>query len=267
MSEVRPPIQPLPPVQMRIDSESEITSTPQAQGDSDAESSAESGTSGCEADAESPAHELKQWAHRVHAASPSKPKALRKVKRRVLATSVQNMAMLEKMLTSNVSRDVEPPKPAGKKKYFMVDSGSQPNIADCEREFPGHAIRTSEGQKQGLHYKAADGSLIPNEGETDVLHQEPDGEVIKFTFQHARKVHCPVINVKYQVTRDCVVTFHKLGGHIEYPSGRRVSFVCKDGVFFVALNLLPPNCEDAFGRVVNAEPCKPSPGFTRQCPP
>ena len=91
----------------------------------------------------------------------------------------------------------------------------------------------------GLQYKAADGSLIPNEGETDVTHVEADGDTYPFTFQHAI-VHCPIISVRYLVTQDCVVTFQRLGGHILYPSGNRISFVCKDGVFFVPLNILPP---------------------------
>ena len=111
--------------------------------------------------------------------------------------------------------------------------------------------------KQGLRYKCADGSTIPNKGEFDIVHQEADGCQYKLTFQNA-DVHCTILSVKYLVTRDCIVVFHKGGGYIEYPTGRRIHFVCKDGVFFVALNVLPPNTEDVFGRIVN-----PEPGFAR----
>ena len=61
------------------------------------------------------------------------------------------------------------------------------------------------------------------------------------------------------VTRDCIVTFHKNGGHIQYPSGKKIAFVNKDGVFFVALNVLPPNCQDAFGTIIP----ETIPGFAR----
>ena len=95
----------------------------------------------------------------------------------------------------------------------MADCGSQPNVADCRREFPDRVINPSEGQRMGLRYKAADGSLIANEGEVHIQHQEDDGEVYDFTVQNAN-VHCTIISVRYQVTRDCIVTFNMDGGFI-----------------------------------------------------
>ena len=88
-------------------------------------------------------------------------------------------------------------------------------------------------------YKMADGTLIPNQGETDVQHRESDGSTFSFTFQHA-EVHCPILSVTYLVTRDCSVTFHKRGGHIAYPDWRRTRFVANGGVFFVLLNIMKP---------------------------
>ena len=129
--------------------------------------------------------------------------------------------MLQQMLTANVDRSVLPPKRLNTRKWKTVDSGSQPNVADCRREFPDHAIHTSEGQKMGLRYKAADGSLIANEGEVHIQHQEDDGEVYDFTVQHA-KVQCTIISVRYLVTRDCIVTFQEEGAFIEHPSGKRL---------------------------------------------
>ena len=99
-------------------------------------------------------------------------------------------------------------------------------------------------------YKAADGSLIPNQGEIDITHIQPDGEHYQFTFQNA-PVHSIILSVRELVTKDCTVTFHKDGGHITYPSGKKIAFVNKDGVFFVALNVLPPGCEDVFGRNIS----------------
>ena len=130
----------------------------------------------------------------------------------------------------------------------MVDSGSQPNIADCKEAFPHAKIVPSEGQKKGLQYKAADGSLIPNRGETTVRHREADGSTFEFVFQDA-PVHCPIISVTDLVQKDCTVTFHRLGGHIDCPSGKRIKFVAKGGVFFVLMNVLPPwVTQDAVGR-------------------
>ena len=139
----------------------------------------------------------------------------------------------------------------------MVDSGSQPNVANASVEFPKHVVRESDGQRSGVRYRCADGSTIPNLGEFDVVHREQNGKLYKFTFQNA-PVHTTIVSVKYLVTRDCVVTFHRDGGHIEYPDGERIAFVCKDGVFFVALNVLPHDCHDVFGEI-----CNPEPGFIR----
>ena len=202
--------------------------------------------SGAEADSEV---NLRSWAHNVRHASEPRQRKLKKVSQRVTVNSKEALQMLHSMLTANVDRSVLPPKAVAGRKWSMVDSGSQPNVADCPKEFPQHPIRESEGQRQGVQYKSASGALIANEGEIDVTHIEADGERYHFTFQNAN-VHCPIISVRDLVTQDCVVTFHRLGGHILYPSGNRISFVCKDGVFFVGLNVVPP--------------APPEPGFVRQ---
>ena len=93
----------------------------------------------------------------------------------------------------------------------------------------------------------ADGTLIPNLGQCKIVRQEHDGELYDFTFQHA-KVHSIIISVLDLVTKYCMVTFHKAGGHISYPSGKKIECVIKEGVFFVALNVPPPGTTDIFGR-------------------
>ena len=144
----------------------------------------------------------------------------------------------------------------------MFDSGSRPNVANCHTEFPGHQIRESEGQKVGLLYKGANGALIPNEGEVDVVHREPDGQLYPLTIQHA-DVHCIMLSVREFVTQDCRVTFHKKGGHIRYPDGRRIRFVIREGVFFVSLNVLPPNFRDVFGNKITDGQGRLTSGFSR----
>ena len=42
------------------------------------------------------------------------------------------------------------------------------------------------------------------------------------------------------VRKGCRVTFKRGGGTIRYPDGRKIKFVERLGVFFVALNVLEP---------------------------
>ena len=149
------------------------------------------------------------------------------------------MFRLQQMLTANVNHKVAPlpPRAVAGKVWTMIDSGSQPNVAHCKKTFPHLKVRESEGQKRGLQYKGADGSLIANEGECHVTHREANGSTFQFVFQHAQ-VHCHILSVSQLVSRDCVVTFHKLGGHIAYPDGRKIRFIANEGVFVVRLNVL-----------------------------
>ena len=105
---------------------------------------------------------------------------------------------LEQMLCANVDHSVPPPPAVPGKKWSMVDSGSQPTVANCSKEFPMHKVHPSEGSRAGLKYKAANGELIPNLGEVFVQHREADGSVYDFVFQHA-EVHCPIISVRQLV--------------------------------------------------------------------
>ena len=190
---------------------------------------------------------LQKWAHNVRPANQSRQKKLRKVSQRLQAWSDQDMLFLENMIAASVDYKAKPPAPVPGKKWAMVDSGSQPTVADCKREFPSHTIHESAGSRAGLQYKAANGQLIDNEGEVYIQHREPDGSTYNFTFQHA-KVHCPIVSVKELVLRDCSVTFHKYGGHIQYPDGKKLRFVSKGGVFFVLLNVLPPGTRNVLGQ-------------------
>ena len=178
--------------------------------------------------------------------------------RRQDATTDEDIEQLQRIFTAKANPfSVQPPKAIPGKKWAMVDSGSQPNVTNASKEFPGHPVKESEAQRNGVMYKAADGSLIPNLGEIDIVHVEPDGERYKMTLQNA-PVHCTILSVRELVTKGCRVTFHSRGGHIRYPSGKKISFTIKDGVFFVPLNVLPPECENIFGQVIN-----PGRGFAR----
>ena len=118
------------------------------------------------------------------------------VLRRIVADTKSNMQLLEQMLTANVDKSVLPPPSVPGRRWAMVDSGSQPNVADVAREFPDHPIRESAGQTMGLQYRAADGSLISNMGETEIVHQEPDGECYPLVIQNAR-LHSIIISTPW----------------------------------------------------------------------
>ena len=61
----------------------------------------------------------------------------------------------------------------------------------------------------------------------------------------------------------CRVNFRDGGGIIHYPDGRKIPFIERLGVFFVALNVLPEApTEDAFGRKIKDG--KLVPGFPRR---
>ena len=149
------------------------------------------------------------------------------------------MFRLHQLLTANAGRSVKPPPSIAGKPWTMPKSGSEPNNANCKNVCRDHAIHESEGQRRGLKYKGADGTLVPNQGEVHVQHREKDCKTYSFTFQHA-EAHCPIMSVTQLATRDCTVTFHKLGGHVMYPIGENM-FVAKDCVFFVMLDILHPD--------------------------
>ena len=184
---------------------------------------------------------LHKWAHSVRKASSSRQRKLKKVHERINVLSDSDLARLEKLLTSSVNKNVAPPLSVYGKVWAMLDSGSQPTVANCKQTFPHHPLEESEGQRRGLKYKVADGTLVPNEGQVHVTHRDGQGKSFQFTFQHAN-VHCPILSVSELVNRDCIVTFHKMGGHIQYPDGRKIRFIAKEGVFFfVELNVVDPD--------------------------
>ena len=76
-----------------------------------------------------------------------------------------------------------------------------------------------------------------------------------------RDLSSTILSVKELVTKGCRVTFHSRGGHIRYPSRKTISFTIRDIVFFVPLNVLPPECENTFGQSLS-----PGRGFTRHGP-
>ena len=76
-----------------------------------------------------------------------KRKHVKKVKSRMHVWSHQDILKLEQMLCANMKADtrVPPPPPVRGKAWFMLDSGSEPNVADCSAVFPKHDINMNAG--------------------------------------------------------------------------------------------------------------------------
>ena len=180
---------------------------------------------------------LGEWAHKVEITV--KDASQRKVKEFVI-NSEEDIAALEKYITSNVPKEKPPPPKAMKGAWAMLDSGSAPNVADVPKHFPGHPVRESKAQRKGVKYVDASGGQIPNEGETCLVHRDEKQGDFGFVFQNG-KVHCPILSVRKMVRRGCRVTFKRGGGIIRYADGRKLRFVERLGVFFVNLNVLDPD--------------------------
>ena len=143
---------------------------------------------------------------------------------------------------SNARKDQEARAPRNApngKVRSILDSGSVPTVANVTKFFTGATIRPSNAQAGGVKYINASGGGMPNLGEADITHYQPDGTRFDFTFQHA-DVHYPILSVNQLVNVGCRVTFRKKGGVITYADGRRLPFTCKKGVFFVLLDIDGP---------------------------
>ena len=107
----------------------------------------------------------------------TKQRKLRKVTQRVAAMSETELDALHKMLTSGTNKLIAPPPEVAGKVWAMIDSGAEPNVANCRVVFPHHQIHESAAQKAGVQYKGADGTLIANEGEIHMSHREKAGAI------------------------------------------------------------------------------------------
>ena len=185
------------------------------------------------------------------------PKGVSKIKMKFRkAFDIQNSADLEALdqwicatkKALKAGKPIPPPNVKGRV-WAMIDSGSEPTVANCQTTFPGHAIRPSAAQKRGVRYVSATGGTVPNEGEVEIVHRDPILGDFNFTFQHAQ-VGCPIISVRDLVgNKKCKVIFGEDGGVIKFPDGRKIHFILRNGVLFVLLRVVEPsNSEPVFSR-------------------
>lgn len=70
-------------------------------------------------------------------------------------------------------------------KGITVDSGAADNVMPRRLLRGKSKVRASEASRQGVHYVAANGARIPNEGEADFLFRTREGQPFSWLFQVA----------------------------------------------------------------------------------
>ena len=152
------------------------------------------------------------WAprRRIKHMKPTAPKRRKNLIASFVKDHANEIATLERYSMSNHDVLTVPP-PAGSKDaiiWGMIDSGSNPMVADCPKYFPDHPIRPSKAQRNGVKYYSASGCAIKNEGEISVVHRGPCGKDFGLVIQNA-KVACPIMSVRYFTRMNCEVVFKK----------------------------------------------------------
>ena len=91
---------------------------------------------------------------------------------------------------------------------ITVDSGAADNVLPRRILRKGMKMRQSEASRLGVHYVAANGARIPNEGEVDFGFEDKDGKAHSWVFQIA-EVNKVLASVSALVDSNHRVTFDK----------------------------------------------------------
>ena len=105
---------------------------------------------------------------------------------------------------------------------ITVDSGAADNVMPRRMMRRGMRVRPSEASRAGVHYVAANGSRIPNEGETDLSFEDKDGIKHSWCFQVAE------VNKVLASVSSMVDTGHRVVFDKDEVTGMDLSFIiCK----------------------------------------
>ena len=117
----------------------------------------------------------------------------------------------------------------------VVDSGAEDSVAP-----PGlfsEPVVPSPMSRAGRSYRAANGSAIPNLGQTVAHFRDPDGRLCGIPFQIAQ-VERPLIGVSRLTAAGCQVTFQgDVGEILHVASGRRLPLTRRNGVYVLELRV------------------------------
>ena len=124
----------------------------------------------------------------------------------------------------------------------VVDSGAEDSVAPPGL-FPGDVL-PSPMSREGRRYRAANGSPIPNLGQTLAHFWDANGAVCGIPFQVAQ-VERPLISVSRMAAAGCRVSFEGDTGEILHvASGRRLPLVRRNGVYVLELRVIPASGKD-----------------------
>ena len=116
-------------------------------------------------------------------------------------------------------------------------------MADWKKTFANHKIREGKALKTKTVYMAADGGTIKNQGEVSVVHRTSEGHKVDFVFQHG-DVPIPICSIRRMAHRGCEAQFWKGGVRILFASGIQIPRVERWGVYFMELDIQPPDDPD-----------------------
>ena len=163
------------------------------------------------------------------------------------AAAIQGSDLSPLLLETDGDRDVLPLAAGRSRKpeyqgYTLVevavDSGAAAS-AIPERCLPDHPVRPSEGPRNGVHYLAANGGRIPNQGEMvfEFLTKERHRGHIAFQVADVKR---PLLAVSTLTKAGYDVTFGPGGGQVvNRGSGKRMSFAKCDGIYVLELLIAP----------------------------
>ena len=119
-----------------------------------------------------------------------------------------------------------------------VDSGAAASVMP-ESFLPDHPVRPSEGSVSGVHYLAANGGRIPNQGQMTLEFLTRERHKGRIAFQVA-DVKRPLLAVSTLTKAGYDVTFGANGGQVvNRESGKQMSFAKRDGIYVLELLIAP----------------------------
>ena len=117
----------------------------------------------------------------------------------------------------------------------VVDSGAEDSVTP-PGVFVGE-VTTSAMSRAGRKYRAANGSPIPNLGQTVAYFRDAGGRACGIPFQVAQ-VDRPLVSVSRLAAAGCKVSFQEDTGEILHvSSGRSLPLIRKNGVYILEMRV------------------------------
>ena len=131
------------------------------------------------------------------------------------------------------------PRPPHSRKHgvwAILDSGSSINGTEVERLVPNSKLRKSQAQRSGQTYTAANGGVMHNHGETDLITKTQEGQVDTYTFQNV-KLDMPILSTARVADTGKKLLYDSDGGLILRPDGDTSKFIRHGDVYFQKIHV------------------------------